>query len=213
MPNYVINKVNIYGDIQTISKVKKQITGIKDENGESIFTFQSIVPRPTNLDIPSSSEVSVGMEYINASTNEKKVIEERYATYKNGKNRLKECIRLGTIAIDNLKKYGHKDWYSWDISNWGTKWDACDTYVETTEDEIILEFKTAWSTPKPVFFKLAEQYPNLIIDINYADEDLGSNCGSYNYVDGNWHHENGDFEFACLMWGEDPEDYSEENED
>lgn len=88
-------------------------------------------------------------------------------------------------------------------------------YVETTDDEIMLEFKTAWSTPEPVFLKLAEQYPDLVINIDYADEDMYYNCicGSYRYADGNWDYEFGDFEFACLMWGKNPEEYCEEKED
>ena len=29
--------------------------------------------------------------------------------------------------------------------------------------------------------ELAEQYPDLMIDIDYADEDLGYNCGNYSF--------------------------------
>ena len=70
---------------------------------------------------------------------------------------------------------------------------------------------TAWSTPEPIFKKLAEQYPDLLIEIEYADEDLGNNCGSYSYADGEWVYKNGDLEFACQMWDVDPEEYMEEN--
>lgn len=212
MPNFVIHNVKISGSVETISKVKKQIINTKDENGDVVpFSFQSIIPRPASLDIPSSSEVDNGIDYINGNTSEKKKIEERYATYPDGENRFKECIRLAEIALDNIKKYGYKDWYDWNIANWGTKWDTCHVYVETTDDEITLEFQTAWSTPEPVFLKLAEQYPDLMIDIDYADEDFGNNCGNYNYADGEWHYEVGDYKFARTMWGYEPEE--EDNED
>lgn len=214
MPNYVIHNVKIKGSVETISKVKKQIINTKDENGDVVpFSFQTIIPRPVSLDIPSSSEVETGIEYIKGSVYEKKKIEERYATYQDGENKLKECIRLAELALSNIKKYGHKDWYDWNIANWGTKWDACYPNVETTEDTIMIEFQTAWSTPEPIFLKLAEQYPDLMIDIDYADEDMGSNCGSYSYVDGDWSYHIGDYEFACLMWGEDPEEYLEEEDE
>ena len=214
MANYVIHNVKISGSVETISKVKEQIINTKDENGEVVpFSFQSIIPRPASLNIPSSSGVTNGIAYINGNISEKKKIEAHYATYPDGENELKECIRLAEIALDNLKKYGYKDWFHWNVANWGTRWDAYDTYVETTDDEIMLGFKTAWSTPKPVFLKLAEQYPDLMINIDYADEDMGFNCGTYNYADGNWDYQIGDFEFACLMWGENPEEYREENED
>jgi hypothetical protein len=214
MPNYVIHKVKISGSVETISKVKKQIINTKDENGNVFpFSFQSIIPRPVSLNIPASSGVLDGIDYIKGNISEKKKIEARYATYTDGKNHLKEHIRLAEIALDNIKKYGYKDWSDWNIDNWGTKWDAHDPYVETTDDEIMLEFTTAWSTPEPVFLKLAEQYPDLMINIDYADEDMGFNCGTYSYADGNWEYQIGDLEFACLMWGENPEEYCEEKED
>lgn len=214
MSNYVINKVKISGSVETISKVKEQIINTKDENGNVIhFSFQSIIPRPASLNIPASSGVLNGIDYIKGNISEKKKIEARYATYPDGENHLKECIRLAEIALDNLKKYGYKDWFDWSVANWGVKWDAHNPCVETTDDVIMLEFKTAWSTPKPVFLKLAEQYPDLMINIDYADEDMGFNCGTYSYADGNWEYQIGDFEFACLMWGENPEEYCEENED
>lgn len=212
MPNYVINRVKINGNVETISKVKKQIVNTKNKNGDVVpFSFQNIIPRPVSLDIPSSTGVENGIDYINGDEAKKKEIEERFATYQDGENILKEYIRLAKIALDNIKKYSHKDWYDWNIINWGTKWDACDSSVETTDNEIILEFQTAWSTPKPVFLKLAKQYPELTINIDYADEDLGYNCGNYSYVDGKWNYIIGDYEFACSMWGYDMEE--EDNED
>jgi hypothetical protein len=39
-----------------------------------------------------------------------------------------------------------QDWYSWNVSNWGTKWDITDVYFEhqAEEDSITFEFCTAW---------------------------------------------------------------------
>ncbi len=42
------------------------------------------------------------------------------------------------------------NWYDWSIKNWGTKWNACDSYV----DECYISFSTAWSLPEPVIRKL-----------------------------------------------------------
>ena len=212
MPNYVIHNVKINGSVETISKVKQQIINTKNEIGEDVpFSFQSIIPRPESLNIPASTDVDYGISYINGDVTKKEEIECRFNTFHNGENRFKECIRLAKIALDNIKKYGHKNWYDWNRANWGTKWDAYEPYVNAMTDEIFLSFMTAWSTPEPVFVKLAEQYPDLLIEIEYADEDLGSNCGSYSYVDGKWGYKIGDLEFACQMWDVDPEEYMEEN--
>ena len=207
MPNYVIHNVKINGSVETISKVKQQIINTKNEIGEDVpFSFQSIIPRPESLNIPASTDVDYGISYIKGDVTKKEEIESRFNTYYNGENRFKECIRLAKIALDNIKKYGHKNWYDWNLANWGTKWDVCNPSVQTTDNEITLKFETAWSTPEPIFKKLAEQYPDLMIDIDYADEDLGYNCGNYSYVDGEWGYKNGDYEFACSMWDEDLEE-------
>ncbi|MBM24423.1 MAG: hypothetical protein CL760_01770 [Chloroflexi bacterium] len=63
---------------------------------------------------------------------------------------------------------------------WGTKWNAMS--IETKEDSI--KFQTAWSTPTPVLLALSERFPEEIIKIKYADEDLGFNCGSFTIKNG-----------------------------
>lgn len=63
----------------------------------------------------------------------------------------------------------------WAREHWGTKWDAynCERLNDTS-----VSFQTAWSTPLPVFEKLSSIFPDDVIYVEYADEDLGNNCGS-----------------------------------
>lgn len=75
-----------------------------------------------------------------------------------------------------------RDWYSWSIENWGTKWDAYSD--EVLEDDTVVRFDTAWSHPYPVIFKLSQMFPQEYIQVMYADEDLGSNFGVYVIRDG-----------------------------
>ena len=158
MPNYVINKVVINGSVETISKVKKQILNYDDGEGNvSDFSFQTIIPRPKSLDIENSTMVDKAIEYIRAN-------DEYYEKY----------ISLANKAIENIKKYGYKDWYDWNRNNWGTKWDAMEVSVDADDTTISLDFQTAWSTPEPVFLELAKQYPDITIQVEYADEDLGA---------------------------------------
>lgn len=63
----------------------------------------------------------------------------------------------------------------WNRRVWGTKWNA---YSQTINDDS-LTFDTAWSHPEPVIHALSLKFPEEEISVQYADEDLGSNCGEY----------------------------------
>jgi hypothetical protein len=45
----------------------------------------------------------------------------------------------------------HDDWYNWNVSNWGTKWDACEPHESREVDGLTIFFETAWSPPEPIF--------------------------------------------------------------
>ena len=49
-----------------------------------------------------------------------------------------------------------EDWYSWNVNNWGTKWDTNAEIIEVTEDSISLSFDTAWAPPIAFYDKLVE---------------------------------------------------------
>lgn len=66
-------------------------------------------------------------------------------------------------------------WYEWNIENWGTKWNGYDTVLF----EGGVQFDTAWSHPLPVIEALSRRHPGVEIDVQFADEDLGHNCGHY----------------------------------
>lgn len=71
-------------------------------------------------------------------------------------------------------------WYGWNIANWGTKWNGYSTEIEPIEgDRARLRFDTAWSHPFPVITALAEKFPGEALEVEWADEDLGSNVGRY----------------------------------
>lgn len=85
---------------------------------------------------------------------------------------------LGNAYIDNVLNYGYDTWYDWSCAKWGTKWNACDTYMET---ECTLGFNTAWSCPLPVLDKLAELCYKHNVEFvgKWADEDMGCNTGIF----------------------------------
>lgn len=101
------------------------------------------------------------------------------------------------------------DWYRWSVENWGTKWNC----YEVHEIENGFAFWTAWSAPEAVYIALSKQFPDIAITVDFADEDVGNgNCGRFILNDGECEFSQGDYEFACEIWGYEPVEEEEEDE-
>ena len=56
---------------------------------------------------------------------------------------------------DNLAKYGHRNWYDWNIANWGTKWDfALENIDRVDANTVSAAFDSAWAPPIDAYIKL-----------------------------------------------------------
>lgn len=104
-------------------------------------------------------------------------------------------------------------WYDWSIENWGTKWNC----YEQEHSHNGFQFWTAWSAPEQIYIALSKQFPDVVITVDFADEDTGGyctllgNCGTIVLEQGAVQtFEQGDYEFACQLWGYEP---VEEEED
>ena len=112
---------------------------------------------------------------------------------------------LGNVYINNILQYGADSWYDWCCENWGTKWNASDTYII---DDTEIEFSTAWSCPVNIFKELSKQFSGVEIAVDFADEDIGSNCGKITFLNGEMEeYIVGDTDFALEVWGYDKEEY------
>lgn len=79
-----------------------------------------------------------------------------------------------------IEKYGHSDWYSWSIANWGTKW--CETESDVSyegEKDATVYFNTAWSPPIEFYNALVKQ--GFSVDATYTEEGMGF---AGHYLDG-----------------------------
>lgn len=84
---------------------------------------------------------------------------------------------FGTHGWSGGKALGDtpNNWYNFQSEKWGTKWDACDVYAETTylkdgTAEISLSYNTAWSIPTPVMEAMVEQHPELTFHFSCEEE-------------------------------------------
>lgn len=60
----------------------------------------------------------------------------------------------------NVELYGSKDWYDYQVSRWGTKWDVGgDSQADVSDDgkTMTASFDSAWSPPQGVYQELYEQ--------------------------------------------------------
>ena len=213
----------------------------EDGTGYGTLDFNKLIPMPHALMIEAGSSTEQGIEIyltaVNPDTPDydlpkmpkdkfEKLLrdlngERRFTTYK-GSLSEEEIQRYtkyssfgkladtGKQAINNLVNYGATTWYDWCINNWGTKWNSYDPWKG---EENGLIFSTAWSAPHPVMDALAKKYPDVSFTHEWADEDIGHNCGRCEFENGecvyDWEpssHKEA-LEFATSVWGDTPEDY------
>ncbi len=149
MPNHVTHKFTVTGCESELKRFRETCFSKREDSFEKDrleFDFDSLVPRPEILDktISGNSE------------------EMKTEAYKQ--------IEAEAIALT-----GHKNWYNWSCAYWGTKWNAYHTHLDDdySNDQLELQFDTAWSCPEPIFVKVAEMFPKLSFEGYALDEGYG----------------------------------------
>lgn len=115
---------------------------------------------------------------------------------------------------------GSTDPLEWNRNHFGTKWNAYNTEV-INDDCSKVQFDTAWNHPFPIIKALSKLHPTEEISIEFADEDVGYNCGAYTIlneevtedttVGGNGTED--DIRFACRILGYDPDEFLNDDEE
>lgn len=234
MPNHVRNKIEFRCSEERLAEVLDAICyQDSDKNeftGRGSVDFNRIIPMPVSLDIESGSITDSAIAYYlterltipYARTDLQKFIKNCFSydwpkevcerlkeqVKKDSQEKLDKLYEMGKQYIFNIKNYGFATWYDWCRANWGTKWNSYDGYA----DGNIVEFSTAWSSPEPIIAKIAEMFPDVEISHEWADEDIGRNCGSALYENGEFFIEHYPTEedatdFALSVWGMEKDEY------
>lgn len=227
MPNWVQNNITFSGDDTAIKKMLEEIQD--DELGFGSIDFNKIIPMPESLIIESGSRTSKGIDmvktYLKSMPDELKSKEGTYEEFfEDLRNHIadisdeeeRKIWDIGVTAVDNLMKYDAPTWYEWCCNNWGTKWNAC-SCSKVNENSKTISFQTAWDTPLTVMEKLSEMFPSIEIQTEYADENIGENCGQYTFIGGKlkfmWKPTDEEthktaLEFAATVWDTELDSYS-----
>lgn len=152
MPNWTENSLLI----KKKDWAKFKEVAWNDEANE--LTFSKLLPHPKEMEID---------EYYNLAEHFKREEEcqplelsDDWFKNKEGEQRqIYNTMKELNLCIDG--------WYNWNCNNWGTKWDACESYVDNIddidelddEDDLVVMFNTAWSAPEPWYQKLSEIIP------------------------------------------------------
>ena len=154
---------NNHVDFNVITPSPKCLEGFEPHHG-IITTAKAMV----QADV-SGNRLVAGLEF----SNREEALEK--------KDELSEADALAVDrAIKNYKECGYVYWFDWQNANWGTKWNAYSQPDEGYPDsETVFRFDTAWSHPVTLIEKLSARLPDVTFSIKFADEDTGSNCGTY----------------------------------
>lgn len=138
--------------------------------GGECFSFEDASPMPASLHVTAGGMAETaekvlsgkwrslghyhGLDKVGAA----KTLEEAVA--------LMEASHPGSIAegqarIDNMKEYGHADWYGWSVEHWGTKWNAYEVNWQEPKhggQSCVVSMQTAWSAPMPALVASCKKY-------------------------------------------------------
>lgn len=99
-------------------------------------------------------------------------LEAYFSNKKNNPDNWEDMSIEEKVAHD--MKFEGDGWYSWNCREWGTKWDACESELQShsdpTKGSITYSFSTAWSPPEEAFKLMIEQHPNLHFSISCEEE-------------------------------------------
>lgn len=230
MPNWVLSKINASNEV---------INALKNDKGE--IDFNTVLPRPAIfkefgefIPVILRSDLENLVKHLNAKDKENGLepLSERLANTPANKlaeveKQVRESIEREAAIIDKidakdlaLQAYcklttGSSDPLDWSTEHWGTKWNASEVII----DDKYLEMQTPWNFPFPVICELSKKFPDETISVDYADEDLGYNCGSFAVKNGEvvseyLNTDNVDYEvsrrFACELWGRNLDEEDDE---
>ena len=245
MANYVRNRVTFYGEKERLEEVLRFL----GSHGNPQLDFNVIVPEPkeiTDSEGLAPEEDVVFGEYL--ATGKTTMMNDEFMRKLGGKYLNKPILGIArNVMLEacektlnekqkkcrinwyyNQMKYGYSDWYSWRQANWGTKANyggdfLDDIFILDAEDNTNFQynFDTAWTSPVPVLKALSKKFPDIKLEVNYADENMGFDCGTYElkkgimvkktvYKDSTWEA----ISHSLMVWNQEYlEDYVVEDED
>lgn len=77
-------------------------------------------------------------------------------------------VYRGSLSKEDREDFPHT-WQSWNIENWGTKWNSYQSACRVENKTAIIVFYTAWSVPYPVIVAFANKF-GIPFEHRYLDQ-------------------------------------------
>lgn len=95
-------------------------------------------------------------------------------------------LYMEDLGPREMELYKDNNWYDWRHKHWGTKWNSYgyDREQGIDEDQNQIRFITANRSAFKIIEELSRQYPDVLFEMRYADEDFGYNTGAISFTAG-----------------------------
>lgn len=163
MPNWVSNLLHISGEQESVEVVVAQLSQ----------------PYTTNFPETNYNQQTEEWEQVPSTQTHEAVLSfwniaqpSDLEAYYGGKEKKppKDATFAETLAVIQDNFANSNDWYSWNVRNWGTKWEAEQPTIQEGANGVVYQFDTAWSPPLEAMLTLSQQHPSLTLTLIYQEE-------------------------------------------
>ncbi|WP_252109089.1 MULTISPECIES: hypothetical protein [unclassified Halomonas] len=172
MPNWVTNQVNA---------PKHVIEAMTNSEGRIDFRLAAPFPGPNNEwngiigDAEQAAEIVCATPLSNHPG--LRALQEGNRSRFDIRTLSEESFKQFVGMVENYRACGYLHSMCFAREIWGTKWNACES--QSSPKEGLARFDTAWACPNGVLIEVSKRFPDDVIEVIFADEDIGSNCGKF----------------------------------
>lgn len=190
MPNWCDNELSVRGPKEDVEAFVEKAVGKDGDDDSSAISIEALFPVPKALlDVEAGSKEafyeilygdSIPSHIIDKMREEGFESPDKHTALEWQAEKWEmDGMKAREVAhayLVNMETYGHMNWYTWCINNWGTKWDTR-SGEQVSFDEVEVRgkqlwqadytFLSAWSPPTNAFLRISMDYPSLEFTLKY----------------------------------------------
>jgi hypothetical protein len=185
MPNWCLNEGFVRLPAEAFDDAKEVFAKLR-EGGDKWFA--NVFPTPLELSLGLNSTEGnseyINLDWLRANSEYKGSFGKiKKHVYDNGNERL-EFIPTKKYQQYLKDTFESDNWYSWNLENWGTKWDvtANTDFSANDNQTFYFSFDSAWGPPETFFENLSDRY-GLEYELKYFESGVGF-AGKVSYLNG-----------------------------